>query len=326
MADLIGDGHTVQAVGSRDLVRARAFADRFGIATAHGGYDELVADPEVDAVYIATPHVFHAEQALLAIAAGKHVVVEKPFTLNAPEAEAIHAAAAAAGVVALDGMWTRYTPQSTRMREIVAEGTIGLPRLVIGTHLQALPTDPAHRLNDPALGGGALLDLGVYPVAFALDLLGEVTGIDATATLSDRGVDRRVGTILDFAGGGQALLHSALDLAAPNTAVLHGTSGRIEFDGPFFSPVGFTVFADTLAGSNGPGDGDVVERYEADENGLRGMHHMARAVEALVAAGTTEDPRFTAAQSIAVMRVLDEIRRLVGVTYPGEASPGIPIS
>ena len=308
-SDLQGAGLTVSAVGSRDLSKARDFAERAGVPGAHGSYDDLVADPEVDVVYVATPHPFHAENALLAVAAGKHVIVEKAFTVKADEAEAVYAAARAAGVVVLEAMWTRYTPQSARLREVVRSGAVGEVRLLTAHHLQSLPTDPRHRINDPALGGGALLDLGVYPVSFAADLLGVPTSVAATAVLSDQGVDARVGIQLGHASGATAQLYAALDVSGRNTATLHGTAGRIEVDDTFYAPGGFTVF---------DSDDAVVERFDADEHGLRGMHHQALELERVVAAGEPESPLLTAADGIAVMRTMDEVRRQVGVRYPSE--------
>jgi predicted dehydrogenase len=300
----------VTAVGSRDGASAEEFAARFGIARAHAGYEALVADPEVDAVYVATPHVFHREQALLAIAAGKHVLVEKPFAVNAAEARDIFDAAEAAGVVALEAMWTRFLPQTTHLHEVIASGVIGEPRLFTGTHAQNLPTDPRHRINDPALGGGALLDLGVYPVAFALDVLGAPTGVHASAVLSDQGVDARVSALLEHEGGARSMLYSALDLRMSNSAVLAGTTGRIDIDATFFTPSGFTVY-DT--------DDVVVERYDADEHGLRGMHHQALELARVVADGWEGSP-LTPADTIAVATTMDEIRRQIGVRYPSEVA------
>jgi len=307
--DLQGAGLTVAAVGSRGLDKARDFAERHGIATAHGSYEELVADPGVDAVYVATPHVFHHDNALLAIAAGKHVLVEKPFTVNADEAAAVLEAAAEADVVVLEAMWTRFLPQQLRLREVVRSGAIGEPRLLTAHHLQSLPTDPRHRLNDPALGGGALLDLGVYPVSFALDLLGPVDEIAATAVLSDQGVDRRVGMTLRHASGATATLFAALDTAGENTATIYGSEGRIDVDATFYSPGGFTVR---------DADGAVTERWESPDDGLRGMQHQAVELERLVEAGERESPSLTHADVLDVMRTMDEVRRLVGVRYPTE--------
>jgi predicted dehydrogenase len=305
--DLTGAGITVSAVGSRDLDKAQRFADDHGVATAHGSYDDLVADPEVDAVYVATPHVFHEQNALLAIRAGKHVLVEKPFTVTADEAERVLIAAREAGVVALEAMWTRYLPQQARLREVVRSGMIGEPRLLTAAHMQSLPTDPRHRLNDPALGGGALLDLGVYPVSFAHDLLGPVDAVAATAVLSDQGVDVRTGITLRHANGATSNLFCALDTAGRNDAVLHGSSGRVEIDHTFYSPGGFTVR---------DADGEVLERFDSDEGDLRGMHHQALELARLVEAGDLESPALTSDGIVAVMATMDEVRRQVGVQYP----------
>ena len=168
-ADLVGCGFTVAAVGSRSLDTAKDFAVEFGIPTAHGSYEALVADPDVDAIYVSTPHPFHAENALLALHAGKHVLIEKAFTLNAAEAREVVETAEAAGLVVMEAMWTRFLPHMARIREIIAAGTLGELRTLIADHNQDLPTDPQHRINNLALGGGALLDLGIYPVSFAFD-------------------------------------------------------------------------------------------------------------------------------------------------------------
>ncbi len=171
-ADLLAHGHSVTAVGSRSDAGARAFAERFSLPRAHGSYDALVADPEVDVVYVATPHNLHAENALAALAHGKHVLVEKAFTVNAEQARVVVDSARSRGLVVLEAMWTRFLPSMAFVREVVRSRRIGEVRSLHADHTQALPADPAHRLNDPALAGGALLDLGVYPLSFAHDLLG----------------------------------------------------------------------------------------------------------------------------------------------------------
>ncbi|MBK8446651.1 MAG: Gfo/Idh/MocA family oxidoreductase [Micropruina sp.] len=182
--NLLAEGLPVQAVGARDGARARAFADRFGIPTAHQGYDALVADPEVDAIYVSTTHNFHAEHALLAIAAGKPVLVEKAFTVTAAEARRVADAARAAGVFAMEAMWTRFLPSTDFVRARIADGSIGEVRAVITDHSQHLNADPKGRLHNPDLAGGALLDLGVYNVSFALDLLGAPSEIVARGSLT----------------------------------------------------------------------------------------------------------------------------------------------
>lgn len=194
--DLRTHGHDITAVGSRTLASARSFAEEFGIPRAHQSYDELVADPEVDVVYIATPHDLHAPNARAALAHGKHVLVEKPFTLNAAEARQVVDLGRRRGLLVMEAMWTRFLPHMRFVRETLAEGRIGEVRSVHADHTQLLPSDPDHRLNDPRRGGGALLDLGVYPVSMAHDLLGAPNEVIAAGQLTATGVDESVATIL----------------------------------------------------------------------------------------------------------------------------------
>lgn len=304
--DLLAEGFTVAAVGSRRLESALSFAAEHGIPTAHGSYEELVADPQVDIVYVATPHSHHADTALLAIEAGKHVLVEKAFTLTQRQSQRIAGAAEAAGVVAMEAMWTRFLPHMARIREIVASGAIGEVRTVIADHTQSLPQNPEHRLQNPALGGGALLDLGVYPVSFAVDVLGLPDGIRAHAALTPTGVDRQTAMILDYADGRQALLHCALDTAGPNRAAVIGTRGTIEIDRVFYAPTSFTVHDSAW---------QVVERFESRLSS-RGMQYQAAELEARVAgAAPTTLP---IGETVAIMGLLDEVRRQVGVRYAAD--------
>ncbi|TAJ50200.1 MAG: Gfo/Idh/MocA family oxidoreductase [Herbiconiux sp.] len=308
VTDLGAAGLEVAAVGSRSQESADRFAARFGIGAAHASYEALVADPGVDAIYVATPHPFHAENTLLAVAAGKHVLVEKPFTLNGDEAQQIADAARAADVVVLEAMWTRFLPHMVRLREIVAEGVLGDIRTIIAEHDQKLPSDPAHRINDPALGGGGLLDLAIYPVSFAIDLLGLPTQILAHATFSDTGVDRQTALIFAHEGGRQSLSHSAIDAAGTVRASVVGTLARVEFDAGWYEATGFTVLAP---------DGTVLERV-APPVASRGMQYQALELERLVRAGERESPLLPLDESVAIMRVLDEVRAQIGLRYPGE--------
>ena len=252
--DLNENGFTVQAVGSRSLDSSKAFAEQYGVATAHGSYEDLVADPLVDVVYVATPHPFHHANALLALNAGKHVLVEKSFTMNAREAQDIIDLAESKGLVALEAMWTRFLPHMIRIRDVIAAGTIGEVRKVVASHNQSLPQDPAHRLNDPALGGGALLDLGIYPISFAFDILGTPSAIRASAAMSATGVDRQTAAIFEYPSGAQALVDCELDAASTNRALVIGTTGWIDIESTWYNPVPFIVHAV---------DGSVMERYDA---------------------------------------------------------------
>jgi predicted dehydrogenase len=305
--DLQLAGLQVQAVGSRSEGRAQAFAARLGIARAHGSYAALVGDPAVDIVYIATPHPQHAENALLALAAGKHVLVEKPFALNARQAERVVALARQTQRVVLEAMWTRFLPPMQRIRDIIAAGTIGQLRSLHAEHRQDLPRDPAHRINAPALGGGALLDLGIYPLSFAVDLLGPPQAILAQARLTPSGVDAEVATLMRHAGDALSSSVSAIDGAGRNAATVYGTHGRIELDPVWYAATTFTVY---------DAQGAVVERYQPDVAG-RGMQYQAFEMEALVRGGG-ESARMPPDQSVAILRMLDEVRRQIGVAYPGE--------
>ncbi|MFD4958538.1 Gfo/Idh/MocA family protein [Microbacterium sp. NPDC058389] len=307
-SDLRTAGLDVVAVGSRRLESAQAFAADFDIPHAHGSYEELVADPDVDIVYVATPHPMHAANALLALEAGKHVLVEKPFTLTAAEAEAVRDAAAARGLLAMEAMWTRYLPHMIRIREIVASGVLGELRAVTADHTQLISSDPAHRLNALELGGGALLDLGVYPVSFAWDILGEPLSIVATARLGETGADTEVATIMAHASGALSTTLSASRAAGPNTASVIGTEARIDIDRVWYSPTSFRVVAP---------DGHVIEEYRSEIDG-RGMQYQALAAERIIAAGRTDSDELPIDESVAIMATLDEIRALVGVRYPGE--------
>ena len=240
-SDLLLNGHTVQAVGSRRADAAAQFAVQHGIPTAHASYDELVADPEVDAIYVASPHPFHAEHASLALNAGKHVLVEKPFTLNADEARELVALAEEKGLVLLEAMWTRFLPHMQRIREILEAGTIGEVRSLIADHTQKLSEDPEHRMNSLELGGGALLDLGIYPISFASSLFGAPQAIQAAARFKATGADAQVATIFQYAGGQMASTLSASDTKGPNRATILGSEGRIEIDGVWYSPTSFRV-------------------------------------------------------------------------------------
>lgn len=305
-SDLNDNGFTVAAVGSRSQSSADEFASRWGIATAHGSYDALVNDDGVDAIYVSTPHPFHHENALQALNAGKHVLVEKPFAMNAAQTREVVELAEQKGLVVLEAMWTRYLPHMVRVRELLKAKELGEIRTLIVDHLQDLPKDPKHRINDPALGGGALLDLGIYPVSFAFDVLGAPAKIISSGTMTATNVDAQVAMIFEY-DNARALLSTALDARGPNTATITGTNGRIEIDSVWYNPTTFTRFDK---------DGGVVEQYEHAVVG-RGMQYQAWELERLVAAGVTGNDILSPSESVAIMAALDTIRGQIGLTYPG---------
>ncbi|MFS0715325.1 Gfo/Idh/MocA family oxidoreductase [Microbacterium sp. 2P01SA-2] len=306
--DLRTAGREVVAVGSRTTESAARFAEEHGIPHAHGSYEQLAADPDVDIIYIATPHPGHREAAALAIQHGKHVLVEKPFTLNRDEAVALRDLAADAGVLVMEAMWTRYLPHMVRLREIVAAGTLGEVRTVFADHTQRISDDPTHRLNDLALGGGALLDLGIYPVSFVCDLLGLPTQTRALARLMETGADAEVATVMTHASGAISTTVSSSRGAGPNTAHVVGTEARVEISGVWYAATDFRVVSH---------DGTVLEEYRSEIEG-RGMQFQALEAEALVAAGRIDGDVLPIAETVDIMGVLDDIRAQIGVRYPQE--------
>src|SRR6478735_8212752 len=216
-------GAEVVAVASRTDTSAKAFAERFGIPKAYGSWAELAADDEVDVVYVATPHSAHREATALCLKAGKHVLCEKAFTLNSREAEELVALARDRGLFLMEAMWTYCNPVIRRLTALIADGAIGDIRTVQADFGLAGPFDPDHRLRNRALGGGALLDLGVYPVSFAQLLLGEPDRIQAGALLSPEGVDLNTGMLLGWDSGATALLSCSIVANLPTAATVIGT-------------------------------------------------------------------------------------------------------
>ncbi|MDN3496001.1 Gfo/Idh/MocA family oxidoreductase [Planococcus sp. APC 4015] len=306
--DLKTAGLDLVAAGSRRLETAEAFAAEFDVPHVHGSYEALVADPDVDIIYVATPHPFHAEQSILVLEAGKHVLVEKPFTINAAEAARIRDVARERGLLAMEAMWTRYLPHMARIREIIAAGTLGEIRAVTADHTQKITTDPAHRLNALELGGGALLDLGIYPVSFTWDVLGAPESVAASAILGPTGADSEVATIFTYASGAIATTLSAAHSAGPNTASIVGTEARIDIDRVWYNQTSFRVVTP---------DGTVLETYDEKIDG-RGMQYQALAAERFIAAALTDSDLLPIDEVVGIMGTLDAVRDIIGLRYPGE--------
>ncbi len=294
----------VAAVASRSIERAQAFTAAHGIDKAYGSYEQLVADPEIDVVYIAAPHSEHRALALLAIAGGKHVLVEKPIALNATEARVIAAAARAAGVFAMEAMWSRFLPQTSIVAQLLADGALGEVLTVTADFGARFHFDPRHRTFNPALGGGALLDIGVYPAWFAHFVLGAPQRVTATGTLASTGVDDHVAVILDYATGAQAALTTSMRVATPLAAMACGTLARVELPTQFMGPSGLRFVVD---------GGETLEWQDA--TGFRwrdGLCYQTTAVAQHISDGLTESPLHTLDDSIAVLEVLDAARAQVG--------------
>lgn len=295
----------VVAVGSRSRSRAADFAARHGIAGAHGSYPELVAAVDVDAVYVASPHSEHREHALLAIEAGKHVLVEKAFTRNAAEARDVFAAAQQRGVFVMEAMWTRFLPHMVAVRELLAREIVGEVVSLFADHGQRLDTNPSGRLLNAALAGGALLDLGVYPLSFAHDVLGLPDSVLAAGAMTETGVDGQEAVVLRYGRSKQAVCTATLWAATPTTAAICGTEGRIDIAGPFFGPARVTVTRGQQQATIEP-DPEAGFQYEAAE------------VARCVADGVRQSPTMPWQHTLDVLTTMDTVRGQLGVHYPGE--------
>ena len=295
--------HTKQrvvAVGSRSVDRARTFADTHGIDRAHGSYGALVEDPDVDVVYVATPTGQHHENTLSAIAAGKHVLVEKSFSRTATGAREMVAAARAADVLVMEAMWTRFLPHVDVVRQLVGDGVLGEIQTVLADHGQLLTPDGAPRLHRPDLGGGALLDLGVYPVSLAGLVLGAPDSITAVGELAPTGVDATVSAVLRT-GSAHAVATTTLTARTPTTASISGTAGRVEIAADFYTPAELTL---VTAGGRRTRGLDAIRGHE-------GLCYQAAHLAQQVADGRTESPLLPLDETVSIMETMDEIRRQI---------------
>ncbi len=247
----------------------------------------------------------------MALEAGKHVLCEKPFTMDANQADELIDAAAEHGVFLMEGMWTRFLPHMQAIRERLASGELGDIVTVIAEHSQWFPDDPRHRLFAPELGGGALLDLGVYPVSFASWVLGPPAGVVALGARTMAGVDAQTSVLLRYRSGAHAVLTSTLRALGSNRAAIIGTEGRIEIDSIWYAPTSFTVVRRQQP---------EPERVEMPAAGA-GLRYEAIEVGRCVRAGLVESPAMPWAETRSIMATMDEVRRQIGVKYPYERAP-----
>ena len=302
------EGHTVAAIGSRTLATAQSFADKFPGAIAYGSYSELVADKEIDAVYVATPHPSHRHNVIQALNAGKPVLCEKPFAVNAPEVREMVDAAQKNNVALLEAMWARFLPHYAKVREIIASGILGTITTIHADHGQRLADQNIPRLVEPTFAGGALLDLGIYPISFAHMVLGVPEKITSTAVMTDKGVDAQTSIILDYANGAQAILNTTMVVQTPCTAVVAGLKGYLEIDRTFYNPTSMRVVLY---------DGTVTE-YPNNYKG-HGLREQADAFAKIVQSGAQESQNLTWNDSIEIMEIMDSVRKQIGLKYPFES-------
>lgn len=296
----------VLAVGSRTPEAAARFAERYAIPRAYGSWAELAADPDVDVVYVATPHSAHHAAAMVCLAGGKAVLCEKPFTLDLATAQELVETARRNGVFLMEGMWTRCNPAVRRAVELVAGGAIGEVTSVQADLGIYGPFEPTHRLRSKVLGGGALLDLGVYPITMAHLALGAPDFVHAWAKLSPEGVDENTGMVFGYSSGAVATLSCGILGHTPVRAAITGTGGRIEFAPRFFCARSFTLVRSPEV------EPEVVEfAFEGT-----GFHFEAAEVQRCLRAGLVESPLVPHAVTLEVMALLDRIRAQLGVAYP----------
>lgn len=299
-------GIPIRAVGARELDSANAFGEEFDIPNRHHGYEALVNDPEVDIIYVTTIHPMHHQHALLALNAGKHVLLEKPFTINAREAQEIADLARAKNLFVMEAMWSRFLPSMDAIFEVIRSGQLGEIQGVMADHSQYLPKVP--RMTEIELGGGALLDLGIYPVSFAHRILGKPKTITARATLTSKKVDSMTSIIFEYDGGAQAALTTCFFAAGPVTATVIGTEARLEIAYPFYNQTSFQVINKL---------GEVIDSYDHKIAGI-GRQYQALHAEKCIHEGLIQSPVMSLDESVEIMEVMDAIRAQIGVRYPTE--------
>jgi predicted dehydrogenase len=294
----------VAAVGSRSQASADAFATRFDIPHAHGSYEALFADPDVDVIYVASPHSHHHAMTIAALDAGKHVLCEKAFAINAAQAREMVAAAQRNDRFLMEAMWTWFIPAVVDIRRRVLDGEIGELKVVAADF--GIPVDdPDGRHRRIDLAGGAMLDLGIYPVTFGRYLAGDPIEAKVSGTLGDTGIDATVGGVVTYASGALGVFHTSLDMATSLGAAVYGTRGRIDVDAPFWFPTSYTVrIAD-----------EEPRRVEMPHQGL--AHEAAHAM-ARIRDDHRESDVIPLATTVSTMELLDDIRAQLGVVYPEE--------
>ena len=298
----------LHAVASRSLSKAQDFAATYGAPHAVGSYEALQSVPDIDAVYIATPHSEHHAHALLCLRAGLPVLCEKAFTQNAAQAQELLAVARQQGVFLMEAFWTRFFPAIYKALELVQAGTIGEVRHLVADFGFRADVKPEGRLFNPALAGGSLLDIGVYPLFLSQLFLGRPAEVRAVATPTGTGVDQNCAMALAYASGATATLFSTIAAVTENRGVLYGTKGHLQLLGRFHAPHGVRV---QLTGEEEPRD------IACDKQGL-GYHYEAAHVQECLTQGLLESPLLPLSFSLELMQLLDAVRAQIGLRYPGE--------
>ncbi|MRV76602.1 gfo/Idh/MocA family oxidoreductase [Duganella sp. FT92W] len=301
-------GAELVAVASRTAASAARFGAEFGVARCHGSYQALADDPEVDVVYIATPHPMHHENALMCLNGGKALLVEKAFTLTRREAEHIAALAQEKKLFVMEAMWSRFLPAILEAKRLLDSGAIGIPGSLTADFGFAAVLDPEHRLFNPELGGGSLLDLGIYPLSLAAYFLGPVADVKAVGELTATGVDMQASFVLRHESGALSSCGSSLRAHTPNELTISGSKGFLRLNTRFYATESLTL---------GLNDGSKRE-LSAPRIG-NGYAHEALEVNRCLREGLLESPVMPLAETVALMGWLDTMREQVGVRYAADA-------
>jgi len=294
----------IAAVGSRSAAKAEDFGTQFNAPRRHGSYEALAADPEVDIIYVATPHSLHCENALLCLNHGKAVLCEKPFMINAAQAREVIAAARSRGIFLMEAMWSRFFPLIDRVQTLIAEGAIGDLVFLQADFGFRADFNPASRIFNPELGGGALLDVGVYPISLASLLFGTPDSVSGWAQLGQSGVDEAVGIVLGYGAGRAALIATTVRANTAQEALLTGTKGRLKIHAPWWRPSSMTLSV---------GGKDEVINVPFESNGYQ--YEAAEAMRCL-REGKTESNRMPLDETLSILETMDTLRRQWGLRYP----------
>ena len=307
------------AVCSRKLENAKSFMERFGGVKAYDSEAEIAADPEVDIIYVANPHPFHLNSALTCLNAGKPVLCEKPMSVNAAGTKEMIEAARRNGVFLMEAMWTRFLPAICRVRELLAQGEIGEVRMLSADFgFNPGGYDVESRLLNPDLAGGALLDVGIYPLAFCSMVLGKPNRIQSSAYLGRTGVDEQFSAVLEYNDGVMATVMGAVQTQTGQNAWIYGTKGSIKIGTPWWCGTSLTVYRFKEDATNAPFDYGVEESlylpYESN-----GYNCEAEAVAEMILSGKKESEIMPLAESLELAETMDEARRQWGLKYPFES-------
>ena len=297
----------IYGVASRSEDKAKAFAADFNATKHFGSYEDLAADPDIHIVYVATPHVFHFNITMMCLKQGKHVLCEKPMGMHAGQVQTLIAEARKRNLFLMEGIWTRFMPATVLMLDLIGKGTIGDIISVRADFGFKGNPDPKARLYNKGLGGGSLLDIGIYPVYLSMLLLGAPNAIKAMARMSSTGVDIFCGMLMDFQGGGKAILDSTFETQTPTEALIYGNKGMLKMHADFHHSRRISTY----------NDGRLLETYEVDYPGNGYMHEIEE-VHTCLSLNLQESPKLPLKTSLQLITTLDRVREQIGLEYSAD--------